>query len=136
MHPGHSPGEDRHATIGGELRTHGRRKAPTLRPAVTNALTTGGTVSRVAILVDPPQVPGHGRFWAHVASDCSYTELHAFAHSVGLPEGGFDGDHYDIPEEAYDRVVAAGAEPVSSRELVSRLRAAGLRRPRPRRART
>ena len=87
----------------------------------------------VAILVDPPQVPAHGRLWSHVASDCSYAELHAFARGIGLPDRAFDGDHYDIPEEAYDRVVAAGAEPVSSRELVSRLRAAGLRRRRPRR---
>ena len=88
---------------------------------------------RVTILVDPPLVPGHGRLWSHVASDCSYDELHAFARTLGLPERGFDGDHYDIPQEAYDRVVAAGAVPVSSRELVSRLRAAGLRRRRPRR---
>ena len=90
----------------------------------------------VTILVDPPQVPGHGRLWSHVASDCSYDELHAFARRLGFPERGFDGDHYDIPEAAYDQVVAAGAEPVSSRELVSRLRAAGLRRPRPARERT
>ena len=89
----------------------------------------------VAILVDPPQVPAHGRFWSHVASDCSYDELHAFARSLGIPERGFDSDHYDVPEEAYDRVVAAGAEPVSSRELGARLRAAGLRRRRPRRER-
>ena len=33
-----------------------------------------------------------------------------------------------MPSEWYDRVVAAGAEPVSSRELIIRLRAAGLRR--------
>ncbi len=89
---------------------------------------------RVTILVDPPQVPWRGRLWSHVASDCSYDELHAFARELGIPERGFDGDHYDVPEEAYARVVAAGAEPVSSRELVSRLREAGLRRPRPQRS--
>jgi muramoyltetrapeptide carboxypeptidase len=87
----------------------------------------------VTILVDPPLVPGHGRLWSHVASDRSYDELHSFARSLGLPERAFDSDHYDVPEEAYARVVAAGAEPVSSRELVLRLRAAGLRRRRPRR---
>jgi hypothetical protein len=87
----------------------------------------------VVILIDPPQVPAHGRLWSHVASDCSYAELHAFARSLGIPERGFDRDHYDIPEEAYERAVAAGAEPVSSRELVLRLCAAGLRRRRPRR---
>ena len=71
--------------------------------------------------------------WSHVASDRSYDELHTFARRVGIPERGFDCDHYDIPAEAYDRVVAAGAEPVSSRELVARVTAAGLRRRRPRR---
>lgn len=90
----------------------------------------------VAILVDPPQVPGHGRLWSHVASDSSYDELHAFARRLGFPERGFDSDHYDIPEDRYASVVAAGAEPVSSRELVFRLRAAGLRRRRPRRERS
>lgn len=87
---------------------------------------------RVTILVDPPLVPAHGRMWSHVASDESYDELHAFARRLGIPERGFDRDHYDVPEEVYDRVVAAGAEPVTSRELVLRLRAAGLRRRRPR----
>jgi hypothetical protein len=45
-----------------------------------------------------------------------------------VPERGFDGDHYDIPAEYYDDAVAAGAEPVRSRDLVARLTAAGLRR--------
>lgn len=84
----------------------------------------------MSVLVDPPQTPGHGRWWSHLASDTSFAELHAFARAVGLPERGFDRDHYDVPAEAYDRVVAAGAVPVSSRELVARLREAGLRRPR------
>ena len=80
------------------------------------------------ILIDPPNAEGHGRQWSHVASDESYAELHAFARVLGIPERGFDGDHYDVPAEWYDRVVALGAEPVSSRELVRRLHAAGLRR--------
>ena len=71
--------------------------------------------------------------WSHVASDDSYDELHAFARLAGIPERGFDRDHYDVPEEWYDQVVALGAHPVSSRELVSRLRTAGLRRRRSRR---
>ncbi len=41
---------------------------------------------------------------------------------------GFDRDHYDVPAEWYDEVLARGVEPVSSRELVRRLVAAGLRR--------
>ena len=48
--------------------------------------------------------------------------------SLGIPERGFDRDHYDVPEEWYDDAVAAGAVPVSSRELIIRLLAAGLRR--------
>lgn len=82
----------------------------------------------MAILIDPPQVPGHGRFWSHLVSDTSLEELHAFAASIGLPPRAFERDHYDVPAEWYDDVVAAGAEPVSSRELVARLHASGLRR--------
>jgi len=82
----------------------------------------------MTVLVDPPQTPGHGRLWSHVASDASFEELHAFARSIGVPERGFDRDHYDVPAELYETVLAAGAEPVSSRELVARLHAAGLRR--------
>jgi len=65
--------------------------------------------------------------WSHLASDTSYDELHEFARRLGVPERGFDGDHYDVPAEHYDALVAAGAEPVRSRELVARLVSAGLR---------
>lgn len=81
------------------------------------------------ILIDPPAVPRWGRHWSHLASDTSYAELHAFAAVQGIPERGFDRDHYDVPAELYAAVVAAGAVPVSSRDLVLRLRRAGLRRP-------
>ena len=84
------------------------------------------------ILIDPPAVEGHGRVWSHLASDTSFDELHAFARGLGIPVRGFDRDHYDVPSESYDAVVAAGAVPVSSRELVSRLVSSGLRRRRPR----
>ncbi|MFT4286117.1 DUF4031 domain-containing protein [Nocardioides sp.] len=79
------------------------------------------------ILIDPPAVPSRGRLWSHLASDTSYDELHEFAAAAGLPERGFDRDHYDVPAEWYDALVAAGAVPVRSRELVHRLVAAGLR---------
>jgi muramoyltetrapeptide carboxypeptidase len=82
----------------------------------------------VTLLIDPPNAAGHGRLWSHLASDTSYDELHAFARTLGIPSRGFDRDHYDIPAERYDAVVAAGAVPVSSRELVARLHRAGLRR--------
>ena len=80
------------------------------------------------ILIDPPNAPGHGRLWSHLASDTSYDELHVFAAGLGIPPRGFDRDHYDVPKEWYDQVVAAGAFPVTSRELVARLTASGLRR--------
>ncbi|MEU9131572.1 DUF4031 domain-containing protein [Kitasatospora sp. NPDC048540] len=80
------------------------------------------------ILIDPPAWPGHGRLWSHLVSDVSYDELHAFAAELGVPARGFDRDHYDLPGDRYDRAVAQGARPVSSRELVARLTAAGLRR--------
>jgi muramoyltetrapeptide carboxypeptidase len=82
----------------------------------------------VTLLIDPPNAAGHGRLWSHLASDASYDELHVFAASLGIPRRGFDRDHYDIPAERYDAVVAAGATPVSSRELIRRLTTAGLRR--------
>jgi len=79
-------------------------------------------------MIDPPAVPSRGRMWSHLASDTSFDELHAFARELGIPERGFDRDHYDIPAERYDSVVAAGAVPVTSRDLIVRIRAAGLRR--------
>ncbi|TIC81938.1 DUF4031 domain-containing protein [Nocardioides sp. GY 10127] len=82
----------------------------------------------MALLIDPPNAPGHGRMWSHLVSDTSYEELHAFAAGLGIPRRGFDGDHYDVPAERYEDVVAAGARPVSSREVVRALHAAGLRR--------
>jgi hypothetical protein len=84
-------------------------------------------MSVVAILVDPPKWPAHGRMWGHLVSDTSLDELHTFARRLGIPERGFDGDHYDLPEEHLDAAVAAGAELVSSAELVRRLTSAGLR---------
>lgn len=80
------------------------------------------------ILVDPPKWPAHSRMWGHVVSDVSLDELHAFARKVGMPERGFDADHYDLPEERLDDAIAAGAVLVTSAELVRRLTAAGLRR--------
>ena len=85
----------------------------------------------MTVLIDPPNASGHGRLWSHLASDDSYEELHAFARVLAIPERGFDRDHYDVPAEWYDQVLAAGAVPVSSRELVARLVASGLRRRKP-----
>jgi hypothetical protein len=81
----------------------------------------------MAILVDEPLWWWRGRRWCHLVSDVSLDELHAFAADVGIPRRAFQGDHYDIPEDRRDDVLAAGAVPVPSRELLARLRAAGLR---------
>ncbi|MGI8711082.1 MAG: DUF4031 domain-containing protein [Acidimicrobiales bacterium] len=80
------------------------------------------------ILVDRPIWAAHGRRFAHLVSDASYEELHAFAARLGLPDRAFHGDHYDLPDAWWDRAVRAGAEPVDPRTLVRRLKAAGLRR--------
>ncbi|MGA8994403.1 MAG: DUF4031 domain-containing protein, partial [Nocardioidaceae bacterium] len=82
----------------------------------------------MTLIIDPPNSAGHGRLWSHLASDASFEELHRFARSLGVPAQGFDRDHYDIPAERYASVVAAGAVPVPSRELIRRLQQAGLRR--------
>lgn len=81
----------------------------------------------MGILIDRPSWPAHGTLWSHLVSDVSIEELHAFAAAQGLPPRGFDLDHYDVPRERYDALVAAGAEPVDFRGLVTRLRASGLR---------
>ena len=91
----------------------------------------------MAVLIDTPLWPKHGTVWSHLVSDHSIEELRAFARRTGVPPRAFDLDHYDVPVERYDELVAAGAEPVSPRELVRRLAASGLRvTPRERRARS
>ena len=82
----------------------------------------------MAILVDPATWPARDRLWCHLVSDVSFDELHSFAARVGMPERAFHRDHYDVPAERRDEVVEAGALPVTSRELVRRITAAGLRR--------
>ena len=84
------------------------------------------------MLIDSPVWAWRGRLWSHLVSDVSYDELHAFVDAeLGIPRRAFQGDHYDIPQDLYDVAVAAGAEPVGARELLSRLRAAGLRKRKP-----
>lgn len=62
-----------------------------------------------------------------MVSDTDLEELHTFADRVGIPRRAFQGDHYDVPEELRPAVLEAGAVAVESRELVRRLRSAGLR---------
>jgi hypothetical protein len=60
----------------------------------------------------------------------SFVELHAFAELLGSPPRAFDRDHYDVPAERFPLAIWLGATLVPTREIVRRLRAAGLRRPR------
>jgi hypothetical protein len=81
----------------------------------------------MAVLIDDPLWWWRGRRWCHLVSDESLAELHRFAAEQGIPRRSFQGDHYDVPEDYRDDLVAAGAVEVGSRELLRRLRAAGLR---------
>lgn len=89
----------------------------------------------MTVLVDRAIWRWRGRRWAHLVSDRSYEELHDFAARLGLERAWFQGDHYDVPAAVREEALALGAEPVDATELVVRLRAAGLRRPRPPRLR-
>jgi hypothetical protein len=82
----------------------------------------------MTVYIDLPIWPGHDRLWSHLISDQSYEELHAFAESIGIPRRAFERDHYDVMSDRYDAALAAGAQPVNSREIVRLLWAAGLRR--------
>lgn len=81
----------------------------------------------MAILIDDPLWPAHGRMWSHMVSDTDLSELHRFAAQNQIPRRGFDLDHYDVPADAHDRLVAAGAVAVDGRTLVRALLASGLR---------
>nr|WP_314842518.1 DUF4031 domain-containing protein [uncultured Microbacterium sp.] len=81
----------------------------------------------MTVLVDDPRWPAHGRLWAHLVSDESIDELHAFAAAHDVPSRAFDLDHYDVPEELVPQLIAAGARHVDGKELVRRLIASGLR---------
>src|SRR6476469_4684028 len=102
--------------------------------ALTHRTLAGpGRLPDVTVLIDTPVWHWRGRLWSHLVSDVSYDELHAFvAAELGIPRRAFQGDHYDIPQDLYDIAVAAGAEPVGARELLSRLMGAGLRQRKPR----
>jgi hypothetical protein len=81
----------------------------------------------MTVLVDECRWWFRGRRWCHMVSDVDLAELHELADQVGIPRRAFQGDHYDVPEELRPLVLDAGAVAVESRELVRRLRAAGLR---------
>lgn len=84
----------------------------------------------MAVLIDEPIWPFRGRLWCHLVSDTSYDELHLVAERLGIPRRAFQGDHYDVPADMRDEAIAQGAQPVTGRELITRLRASGLRQQR------
>lgn len=81
----------------------------------------------MSVLIDPPTFEWRGCRWSHIISDGSYQELHQFAARLGILRDRFQGDHYDIPESLYERAVMLGAMEVSTKDLVKRLVASGLR---------
>ncbi|MFM1964590.1 MAG: hypothetical protein RL134_315 [Actinomycetota bacterium] len=81
----------------------------------------------MALLLDEAHWHWRGRWWCHLVSDHSLSELHAFAEWIGVPRRAFQGDHYDIPDEARPVAIEEGALVVTSREIVLALYAAGLR---------
>jgi hypothetical protein len=80
------------------------------------------------ILVDRAVWRWRGRRWAHLVSDETYDELHHFAQAIGKRRLSFQGDHYDVDEATRALALEAGAVEIDSRDLVRRIRAAGLRR--------
>lgn len=81
----------------------------------------------MSLLVDDARWSWRGARWCHLASDCSLDELHEFAARLGVRRMAFHGDHYDLPADRRPDALAAGACAVPSRELLARMRAAGLR---------
>ncbi len=79
------------------------------------------------ILVDRAVWAHRGDRWAHLVSDRSLDELHAFAATLGRRRFSFQGDHYDVPAEARRRALDLGAQAVDGRQLLASLRRAGLR---------
>lgn len=82
----------------------------------------------MTLLIDEAHWPWRDRLWCHLVSDSSLEELHAFAGRLGIPERGFQGDHYDLPEDLRTMAIKQGAIAVSSRDIIMALRASGLRR--------
>src|SRR4051794_23844827 len=86
-------------------------------------------MAAVTCLVDECRWPWRGRRWCHLVSDTDLQELHAVAAAPAGPRRASRGAHYALDEERRRRAIELGVQPVTSRELLVRLRAAGLRLP-------
>lgn len=82
------------------------------------------------ILVDQAIWSFRGRRWAHLISDSSLDELHAFAARLGIEQRLFQGDHYDVDSNTRELALQLGAVAVDFRDIVRSLRNSGLRRSR------
>lgn len=79
------------------------------------------------VLVDDARWPWRDTYWCHLVSDSNLNELHEFASHLGCRRLGFQGDHYDIDVITRELAIDLGATPVTSRELLARLKSANLR---------
>ncbi len=61
-------------------------------------------------------------------SDTSVEELKEFASKLGIPERGFQGDHFDVPEHMREIAISHGARVVTSREILQALYKSGIRK--------
>lgn len=82
---------------------------------------------QMAILVDQARWAWRGTTWCHLVTDTHLDDLHEFAGGLGCRRVGFQGDHYDIDVDTRHIAIERGAQVCDSRELVRRLKGAGLR---------
>lgn len=83
----------------------------------------------MAILIDSAIWPWRDWLWCHMVSDTSVEELKEFAAKLGIPDRGFQGDHFDLPEHMREVAISHGAKVVSTREILRALYASGIRKP-------
>lgn len=83
------------------------------------------SLAQMALYLDTPERRKVGetlRWTAHLVSDVSEEELHAFAQTLGLPQRAFHAKpgrpHYDVLDQWIGRAVSLGATAVVPRTLV------------------
>lgn len=86
-------------------------------------------VKKLTIFIDQAQWPWRDWLWCHLISDTSVDELKEFAAELGLPDRGFQGDHFDVPEHMREIAIAAGAIEVNTRQILQALYDSGIRKP-------
>ena len=60
--------------------------------------------------------------WCHMASDVDTKELHVFAKKMGLGRHRFHRGHYDLRLPQRAKAIAAGAQEVSFRDMMERMK--------------